>query len=218
MSNIAEIIEPQAKTRSEFIDECKSGKLDSVHAIYRTFASVEITGRFDPELVAVLPKNLKYLAHVGAGYDQVDVKACSERDPPIRVSNTPTAVDNATADTAVFLMLGALRGFNVGMTSLRQNKWRGEPALPLGHDPQGKVLGILGMGGIGRNMMKKCTAFGMKTIYHNRNRLDDDKSGGAQYVSFDELLAQSDVLSLNLPLNVSEAQCMQHHLRSRYIS
>jgi lactate dehydrogenase-like 2-hydroxyacid dehydrogenase len=74
------------------------------------------------------------------------------------------------------------------------------------------------MGGIGRNMMKKCTAFGMKTIYHNRNRLDDDKSGGAQYVSFDELLAQSDVLSLNLPLNVSEAQCMQHHLRSRYIS
>jgi glyoxylate reductase len=88
------------------------------------------------------------------------------------------------------------------MFSAREYKWRGNPAPPLGHDPQGKVLGILGMGGIGRNLMKKATAFGMTTQYYNRSKLSDELSGGAKYVSFDELLSTSDVLSLNLPLNV----------------
>lgn len=72
---------------------------------------------------------------------------------------------------------------------------------PLGHDPQEKVLGILGMGGIGRNLKAKAEAFGMKVIYHNRTKLSDELADGAPYVPFDELLAQSDVLSLNLPLN-----------------
>jgi len=89
------------------------------------------------------------------------------------------------------------------MLALRENKWRGQPPPPLGHDPQGKVLGILGMGGIGRNLKAKMDMFGMTTIYHNRSPLSNELSGGAKYVSFDELLSQSDVLSLNLPLNVS---------------
>jgi len=103
----------------------------------------------------------------------------------------------------MFLILGALRGFNTSMLALREKKWRGQP--PLGHDPQGKVLGILGMGGIGKNLKKKAEAFDMKIIYHNRKKLSEELSGGAEYVSFDELLAKSDVLSLNLPLNVSLA-------------
>lgn len=141
---------------------------------------------------------------LGAGYDQVDVHACSARNPPIRVSNVPTAVDDATADTNMFLIIGALRNFNTGMQALREGKWRGQPAMPLGHDPQGKVLGILGMGGIGRNLKKKAEAFGMKIIYHNRRKLSDELTAGAEYVSFDDLLSRSDVLSLNLPLNVSD--------------
>jgi lactate dehydrogenase-like 2-hydroxyacid dehydrogenase len=112
-------------------------------------------------------------------------------------------VDDATADINMYLILGALRGFNAGMLALRAHKWRGEPLPPLGHDPQGKTLGILGMGGIGRNLKQKAEAFGMSTIYHNRNRLTDKMEDGAKYVGFDELLAASDVLSLNLPLNVS---------------
>jgi len=88
------------------------------------------------------------------------------------------------------------------MFALRKEHWKGSPAPPLGHDPQGKILGILGMGGIGRNLMKKAAAFGMTTIYHNRSKLSDELSGGAKYVSFEELLKTSDVLSLNLPLNV----------------
>jgi len=87
------------------------------------------------------------------------------------------------------------------MMALRNGHFMGSPPPPLGHDPQGKVLGILGMGGIGRNLMKKAAAFGMTTQYHNRSKLSEELSGGAKHVSFDKLLATSDVLSLNLPLN-----------------
>jgi len=109
--------------------------------------------------------------------------------------------DDATADTAMFLLLGAIRNFNISMYNLRQGDWRGKPLPALGHDPEGKVLGILGMGGIGRNLKKKAAAFGMTTIYHNRSKLDPELAGGAEYVSFEELLKRSDVLSLNLPSN-----------------
>lgn len=137
----------------------------------------------------------------GAGYDQCNIPDCTAAG--IRVSNVPTVVDAATADTGIFLMLGALRGFNVGLQNLRKGAWRGSPAPPLGHDPEGKLLGILGMGGIGRDMKKKAEALGMRVQYHNRKELDGELSGGAKYVSFEELLATSDVISLNLPLNVS---------------
>lgn len=130
------------------------------------------------------------------------------------MSNVPTAVDDATADVNMFLIIGALRNFNAGMQSLRQGKWRSYPNIPaLGHDPQGKVLGILGMGGIGRNLKKKAEAFGMKVIYYNRRKLTDELAGGAKYVSFDELLSQSDVISLNLPLNVRSVTHLHHHGR-----
>lgn len=114
----------------------------------------------------------------------------------------PTAVDDATADTTMFLIIGALRGFNTTMMALRAGHWRGVKAPSLGHDPEGKLLGILGMGGIGKNLAAKAQAFGMRIQYHNRTILSEEKAGGAKYVGFDELLATSDVLSLNLPLNV----------------
>lgn len=101
----------------------------------------------------------------------------------------------------MFLILGSLRNFNVSMAALRRREFRGLPAPALGHDPQGKTLGILGMGGIGRNLKRKADVFGMKTIYHNRNQLSLDMAAGAKYVGFEELLKTSDVLSLNLPLN-----------------
>lgn len=84
------------------------------------------------------------------------------------------------------------------MHALRQGDWRGQQPAALGHDPQGKVLGILGMGGIGRNMSVKAAAFGMSTIYHNRRKIEGET---IEYVSFEDLLRRSDVLSLNLPLN-----------------
>ena len=64
------------------------------------------------------------------------------------MSSTPIAVDNATADIAIFLLLGALRQATIPLMAIREGNWRGE--TPIGHDPKGKTLGILGMGGIGR--------------------------------------------------------------------
>jgi glyoxylate reductase len=102
----------------------------------------------------------------------------------------------------MFLILGALRRLNVPITALRSGNWRGHCQPPLGHDPEGKTLGILGMGGIGQNLSKKAEAFGMRVVYHNRRRLDEDRGGRAEYVTFEDLLEQSDVVSVNLPLNV----------------
>ena len=138
---------------------------------------------------------------IGAGYDQCNIADCTSAG--IRVSNVPTAVDAATADTALFLILGALRGFSAGLINLRKEEFRGKTAPPLGHDPEGKVLGILGMGGIGRDLKKKAEALGMSVQYHNRNPLSQELSGGAKYVGFEELLESSDVISVNVPLNVS---------------
>ncbi|KAJ5454376.1 2-hydroxyacid dehydrogenase [Penicillium daleae] len=201
LNDISEILKPASTNREDFLKECRSGKFEGVVAAYRTFHSFSITGLIDKELVDAFPGSLRYFVSCAAGYDQVDIDACSARNPPLLVSNVPTAVDDATADVNMFLILGALRNFNTGMHSLREGKWRGQPAPRLGHDPQGKTLGILGMGGIGRNLKKKAEAFGMKVIYHNRRQLSEELSGGAQYVTFDELLSTSDVLSLNLPLN-----------------
>ncbi|KAL2220789.1 putative NAD-dependent D-isomer specific 2-hydroxyacid dehydrogenase [Thermoascus aurantiacus ATCC 26904] len=186
-------------TRDEFINNCKSGKYDDVVAIYRSNASTKITGPFNAELISVLPKSLKYICHNGAGYDNIDVEACSQRG--IAVSSTPVVVNHATADVAIFLMIGALRQAYIPLTAIRAGQWQGK--TPLGHDPQGKVLGILGMGGIGREVANRARAFGMKIQYHNRSRLPPELEGDATYVSFDELLANSDVLSLNLALNES---------------
>lgn len=72
-------------------------------------------------MLAVLPKSLKYVCHNGAGYDNIDVAACTEKN--IAVSSTPVAVNNATADVGIFLMIGALRQAYVPITALREGKW-----------------------------------------------------------------------------------------------
>lgn len=135
-----------AGDRQDFLSKCKSGEFDEVKGLYRSNNSVSETGPFDKELIAALPKSLKWVAHNGAGYDNIDVDACTQR--AIFISSTPIAVDDATADVGIFLMLGALRHAMIPLTAIREGKWRGK--TPIGHDPKGKVLGILGMGGIGR--------------------------------------------------------------------
>ncbi|KIY02045.1 uncharacterized protein Z520_02183 [Fonsecaea multimorphosa CBS 102226] len=184
-------------TREQFLSNCKTGKYDDIVALYRSNQSVSETGPFDQELVSVLPRSLRYICHNGAGYDNIDVDACTRRG--LKISSTPIAVDDATADVGIFLLLGALRLAWVPLVAIREGQWRGKAQL--GHDPKGKVLGILGMGGIGRAMAHRARAFGMKIAYHNRTRLPKELEGDATYLSFDQLLAQSDVLSLNLSLN-----------------
>jgi lactate dehydrogenase-like 2-hydroxyacid dehydrogenase len=127
------------------------------------------------------------------------VEPCTQRG--IQVSNVPGVTDNPTADTALFLMLGSLRQFNVALASAQSGNFH--QGLALTNDPNGKVLGILGMGGIGRALAKRARALGMTIQYHNRNRLSPELEQGAEYVSREQLLATSDVVSLNLPLNAA---------------
>lgn len=131
--------------RQDFLQKLKSDFNDIV-GMYRSNVSVDQTGRFDKELCAALPQSLNFVAHNGAGYDNIDVEPFTERG--IQISSTPIAVDNATADVGIFIMLGALRYATIPLMAIRAGQWRGDAAL--GHDPNEKVLGILGMGGIGR--------------------------------------------------------------------
>ena len=199
LSPLATLITTSATNPQDFLNECTrdNSLLSGTLIIYRTFASISITGPINSSLTPALRAlGVRAICHNGAGYDQIDVRACSTAG--IHVSNVPTAVDASTADTALYLLLGALRGFNAPTVALREGKWRGEPDPALGHDPEGKVLGILGMGGIGKNLKRKAEALGMRVVYHNRR----DVEGEDGYRGFEELLREVDVLSLNLPLNV----------------
>ncbi|KLT45663.1 2-hydroxyacid dehydrogenase, partial [Cutaneotrichosporon oleaginosum] len=195
----ATLIPLKSSDRSSFINDLR-GEYDGITGIYRHFkgtGSINVTGRFDEELVSALPPTLRFITSNGAGYDQISVEPCSARN--IQVSNVPFVTDNPTADTATFLLLSVLRQFPKALSEAQAGSFHKN--LPLSNDPHGKVLGILGMGGIGRAFAKRARALGMTVQYHNRNRLPEDLEQGAKYVSRDELLATSDVVSLNLPLN-----------------
>lgn len=102
---------------------------------------------------------------------------------------------------AVFLLLGALRQLNPAISSLRAKTFK--TGVDFGHDPQGKTLGILGMGRIGRAIKQRCDPLGLETVYHNRNPLPVEQAAGAEYVSFEKLLTESDIISINIPLSAS---------------
>lgn len=160
-----------------------------------------MAGKFDAELIQRLPDSVKFICHNGAGYDQIDVDAASARG--ITVTYAPDPVTDATADLGVFLLLGALRQLNPSLASLREGNFKKNIAF--GHDPQGKTLGILGMGRIGQALARRMQPFGMKVIYHSRRPVKD--AGNAKHVSFEQLLSQSDVVSLHVPLSKAT-----HHL------
>lgn len=106
--------------RADFMRRCRDGEFDGVFALYRSNDSNPLTGDFDEELLEALPKSLKFVCHNGAGYNNIDIVACSKRG--IQVSSTPIAVNDATADVAMFLMLGALRNINQSFQAVRQGE------------------------------------------------------------------------------------------------
>lgn len=172
-------------------------------------SSADRIGIFDAELISKLPDSCKAICHNGAGYDQIDVKACKQRG--IIVSNTPGAVDEGTATTALYLLLSALRQFSIAERNLRALKWKS--GLPPAHDPSAMTLGLLGMGGIGVYFAKMAHALPMKKIYYHNRSPKKDAPEWAEYVpTLDELLEKCDVLSVHCPLNehtvglVGEAQ------------
>ncbi|KAI0157377.1 putative 2-hydroxyacid dehydrogenase [Xylariaceae sp. FL1272] len=187
-----------SKSRKELYQDLK-GKYSDISAIYRTSASGAVAGNFDEDLVQHLPESCKFICHNGAGYDQIDPKACMKRK--IVVTYAPDAVTTATADLALWLLLGALRQLNPSLGSLRAGNFK--KGVDFGHDPQEKILGILGMGRIGRALKKRTDPLGLHTRYYNRKQLSSEEAAGAEYVAFDKLLAESDIISVNVPLNAN---------------
>ncbi|WP_316831378.1 D-glycerate dehydrogenase [Pedobacter aquatilis] len=145
--------------------------------------------------------HLKVIALHSVGFDNVDVAAAKSLNVP--VGNTPGVLSGATADTAFLLMLAVSRKAFYLHKKIINGQWRNyEPTPELGIELNGKTLGIFGMGKIGLEMARKCAAaYQMPIIYHNRNRNQEaEENLGARYVSFDELLKQSDVLSVHTAL------------------
>eukprot|EP01121_Diplochlamys_sp_Union-15-3_P022226 TRINITY_DN9397_c0_g1_i1.p1 TRINITY_DN9397_c0_g1~~TRINITY_DN9397_c0_g1_i1.p1 ORF type:complete len:330 (+),score=66.04 TRINITY_DN9397_c0_g1_i1:47-1036(+) len=145
---------------------------------------------------------LKIISNHGAGYDPVDVKYAEEKG--VWVTNTPNLVNSSTANIAVTLLLMTTRRVKESMQHIEKKKKFGFAWNHFhGHDLDGKTLGLLGLGGIGKTVVKRLSGFDMKFIYHNRNRLppEEEKKLNVTYVSRDELWKQSDFISIHIPLS-----------------
>ncbi|MFY1046713.1 2-hydroxyacid dehydrogenase [Chryseobacterium sp. GP-SGM7] len=142
--------------------------------------------------------NVKAIALFSVGFDHVDIKEATKRNIPI--GNTPDVLSRATSDVAFLLMQSVARRAAFYFQKVKDNNWGNfDPMYELGQELYGKTLGVFGLGRIGFEMAEKCKkAFGMNIIYHNRNHNDEaEKELNAKYVSFDELIEQSDVLSIH---------------------
>ncbi len=147
-------------------------------------------------------KHLKAISLLSAGYDNVDVDVANKLKRPI--GHTPGVVSGATADVAFLLMLSVSRNAFYLHNSIAKGNWGFfEPTANLGIELNGKTLGIFGLGKIGFELAKKCSAaYNMNIIYHNRTRNNEaEQAFGAKAVSFDELLSESDVLSIHAGLS-----------------
>lgn len=148
--------------------------------------------------------HLKAISLFSVGYDNVDLVAAKQYNIP--VGHTPGVLSGATADVAFLLLLAVSRKAFYHHDRIAKGDWDFfEPTLNLGQDLNGKTLGIFGLGRIGTALAKKCKgAYSMKIIYHNRNRNEEaEKELDATYVSFDELILQSDVVSVHTDLSAS---------------
>ncbi|RAJ87924.1 lactate dehydrogenase-like 2-hydroxyacid dehydrogenase [Chitinophaga dinghuensis] len=147
--------------------------------------------------------HLKLIALMSAGYDNIDVAAARELGIP--VTNVPGIPSKSTADIAFLLMQAVARKAFFMHQRILQHEWGfSDPTANLGIDLEGKTLGIWGLGQIGTVLAKRSRAFDMKLIYNNRRRnMAAEKEFGARYVSFEELLEQSDVLSVHTALTAA---------------
>jgi glyoxylate reductase len=159
-----------------------------------------ITDRIDAALLQKASPRLRMIANFGVGVDHIDLHACRERK--IIVTNTPGVLTEDTADMTMALILSVPRRLGEGEKLMRAGQWDGwKPSGMLGHRVNGKILGIVGMGRIGRAVAKRAQGFGIKTIYHNRHRLPESVEAelGARYADLDTLFTQSDIISINCP-------------------
>jgi phosphoglycerate dehydrogenase-like enzyme len=179
----------------------EEGKFDYAYVLERIS---EFDGYFAIDTIVDKPvfdsaKKLKAVANFGVGYDKIDWKYATELGIP--VLNTPNEVTEATAELAVALLMAVMRGVPRYDKEVRQKVWNS----PLFSDRNtmiyGSTLGIIGFGRIGKSVCKKAKGLGMNVIYFDKMRSSEEveKEYGVTYKSFDEVLAESDCISLHAP-------------------
>ena len=166
-----------------------------------------LTDRIDEALLSKCPQ-LKAVCNIAVGFNNFDLQAMSARG--VMGTNTPGVLDAATADFTWALILATARRLTEAEAWLRAGEWRGWQLKQfLGMDVAGATLGIIGMGRIGQAVARRACGFDMPVLYYNRTRLDPtlERECNARHVSLDELLVQSDIVTLHTPYNAAS-----HHL------
>jgi glyoxylate reductase len=160
-----------------------------------------LTDKIDGEVMDAIGPQLKIISNYAVGFDNVDVKAAGEKG--ILVTNTPSEeVDEAVAEHTWALISSLARRIIEADEATRRGAYRGwEPDIFLGTNLVGKTLGIIGLGGIGSMVARRAGGYKMKVLYNKRSRDEESEQKlGVVYRDLDSLLAESDVVTLHVPL------------------
>lgn len=186
-------------TKQELIDKLRSGNYNALYCL--------LTNPIDAEVFEAAP-DVKIVANMAVGYNNIDVAEATRRG--VAVTNTPGVLTDTTADFAWTLLMAVARRVVEADKFLREGRFHGwGPLMMVGQDVHGKTLGIIGFGRIGRAMAKRAGGFDMKVLYYDRYPADDEdnRSLNARSVSMEELLEQSDYVSIHTDYNEET-----HHL------
>ena len=158
-----------------------------------------VSDRITAEMLQAKGCRARLIANVGVGYSNIDVEAA--RQAGVVVSNTPDVLTDATADIALLLILAATRRAFAAEKMLREGRWGGFSVVGgLGRSIQGKVLGIIGMGRIGRATAQRAVAgLGMEIVYYNRSPVSELPFAARRLDTIDAVMAVADVVSLHVP-------------------
>ena len=161
-----------------------------------------LTDRVDATLMDSAPK-VKVISNLAVGYDNIDIQEATQRGIP--VGNTPEVLTETTADLAFALIMTAARRIVEADKFTRKGLWKTwGPGLMMGQDIHHATLGIIGLGRIGKEVARRAWGFDMKVIYYSRTQApaETEKELGLKRIStLDELLAEADFVSINVPLN-----------------
>jgi len=180
--------EDQPVPRETLIEETKD--IDGLFCL--------LTETIDREVIENAPR-LKVIANMAVGYNNIDIQTATEKG--IVVTNTPGVLTETTADLTFTLLMATARRVVEASDYLRNGEWKTWSPMQLtGQDIHGATLGIIGMGRIGQALVKRAKGFEMNVVYYNRSRKPAvEKEMGIQYLELEELLQQSDYISILIP-------------------
>lgn len=169
-----------------------------------------VTEKIDSKLMDA-GNQLKVISQIAVGFDNIAVAEATARG--IRVGNTPGVLTETTADFAFSLLLSAARRIGEGIDYVRQGKWKTFGlSLLLGQEIHGRTLGIIGMGRIGQAVAKRAKGFDMRILYTDQMRIKEvEEELGVAYCSLEELLRESDFVSLHVSLNQQTRSLIGEH-------